>query len=74
MTGTPHTSQLILNINGLKAPIKRQRIENLAKKTKTQPYVAYKRLISLTKNKPWLRVKGWKKVSPKQMDSLNRQE
>jgi hypothetical protein len=27
-------------------------------KNKTQPYVAYKRLISLKENEHWLRVKG----------------
>jgi hypothetical protein len=38
--------------------------EKTGLKNKTQPYVAYKRLISLKKRKKthWLRVKGWKKV------------
>jgi exonuclease III len=47
-----------MNINGLNALIKRQ----IGLKNKAQPYVAYKRLMSLKKNKHLLRVKGWKKV------------
>jgi exonuclease III len=53
---------LTLNVNGLNAPIKRHRIANWVKKNKTQPYVAYKRFISLKKNKHLLRLEGWEKV------------
>jgi hypothetical protein len=42
-----HLSMLTLIVNGLNALIKRHRIANFKKKT--QPYVAYKRLISLKK-------------------------
>jgi exonuclease III len=63
MTGnTMHLSILTLNVNGLNAPVKRHRISNCVKKKKTQPYVNYKRLISLKKNKHWLRFRGWKNV------------
>jgi hypothetical protein len=43
-----HHSIITLNVNGLNAPIKKHRIANWVK-NKTQPYVAYKRLILLEK-------------------------
>jgi hypothetical protein len=73
MTGNSrHVSILALNVNGLNAPIKRHKIANWVEKIKTQPYVAYKRLLSLTKINTGLETKGGKKFS-KQMDP-NRQE
>jgi hypothetical protein len=67
MTGnTRHLSILTLNVNGLNAPIKRQRLAN-----KTQPYVTYKRLISLKKINTDLESKCGKKFS-KQIDPINR--
>jgi hypothetical protein len=55
------------------APIKRQRIANWVKKNKTQPYVAYQRLILLKKLNTGLESKGGKQFS-KQLDPNNRQE
>jgi hypothetical protein len=51
MTGKiTHLSTLTLNVNGLDAQIKRHRIANWVK-NKTHPYVAYKRIFSVKKNK-----------------------
>jgi hypothetical protein len=48
MTGNNrHLSILALNINGLNAP--KDIKEHIELKNRTQPYVAYKRLISLIK-------------------------
>jgi hypothetical protein len=70
MTGiNGHLSILTLNVNGLNAPIKRHRIETRLK-DKTQPYVAYKRLLSLKKTNTGLESKVGKGFS-KQMDPIN---
>jgi hypothetical protein len=68
-----HLLILILNVNGLNALIKRHRVGNWVKKNKTQPYVAYKRLISLKEINSGLELKDRKRFS-KQMDPINRQE
>jgi hypothetical protein len=45
MTGNNrHFSVLTMNVNGLNAPIKRTE-QQVVLKTKTQPYIAFKRLI-----------------------------
>jgi hypothetical protein len=58
-----NTESLNINteVNELNDPIKRHRncVKKKKKKNKAQPYVAYKKLISL---KQWLRVNEWKKV------------
>jgi hypothetical protein len=64
MTGNNrHLSILTLNVYGLNAPNKRHRIANWVKKNKTQPYVAYKRFISLKKITTGLESKARKKFS-----------
>jgi hypothetical protein len=52
---------------------KKTKSSQLGQKNKTQPYVAYKRLILLEKRKNLLRVQQWKNVF-KEMDPTNRQE
>jgi hypothetical protein len=73
MTGNNrHLSILTLNVNGLNAPIKRCRRANWVN-INNQPYVAYKRLISLKKKKiTVLESKDGKKFS-KQMNPIKRQ-
>jgi hypothetical protein len=64
MTGNRHLSILTLNLNDLNAPINRYRIEEqIGLKNKSQPYVAYKRLISLKKINTGLESKGRKRFS-----------
>jgi hypothetical protein len=58
-----HFSKLTLNVNSFNAPIKRLRITNLLK-NKTQPYVDYKRLISLKKINTGLESKRLEKSFP----------
>jgi hypothetical protein len=73
MTGSNrHLSILVLNINGLNAPIKRHRIANWAKKTRPN-HMLLIRLIQLKKINTGLESKGGKKFS-KQMDPINSQE
>jgi hypothetical protein len=69
---TTHLSILTLNVNGLNAPIKRHRLANWVK-NKSQPYVAYKRLMSQKKINTCLQSKHGKRIS-KQMDPINRQQ
>jgi hypothetical protein len=67
-----HLSILTMNASDLNVPIQRHRIQIELKK-KTQPCVAYKRLISLKTINTGLESNGGKKFS-KQMDPINRQE
>jgi exonuclease III len=62
MTGNnKNFSILTLTVNGLNAPIKRQRISNWVQKQDPTRYCLH--VTHLTeKNKYWLRVKGWKIV------------
>jgi hypothetical protein len=54
-----------INVNGLNASIKRHRIAYWIKKNRTQPYVAFKILISLKKIKTGLESKGGKSFPSK---------
>jgi hypothetical protein len=67
---TTYLSILTLNVYGFNFPIKRWRIEF---KSKTQPFVAYKKPILLTKTNIDLGWKGRKRFS-KLMNAENRQE
>jgi exonuclease III len=62
MTGiTTYLSILTLNVNGLSSPIKRHQLANwINKEDPTICYLQDTHLIS--RNKHWLRVKGWKKI------------
>jgi hypothetical protein len=48
MINTTYLSVLTLNVNGLNSLLKRHRMRSLIK-SKTQPFVVYKKHISLTK-------------------------
>jgi hypothetical protein len=57
---TTNLSILTLNVNRLNSPSKDNWQTGL--KRKIQQSVVYRRPISLTEKKHWLRVKGWKKI------------
>jgi exonuclease III len=65
-----HLSVLTLNVNGLHAPIKRDRTQNWIKKQ--DPTMCCSQETHLTEN-TGLETRGGKKFS-KQMDPINRQE
>ena len=61
-----YLSIIILNANGLNAPIKRHRVAEWIKKNKkqkTQLEFSYKRTHLRCKEKHRLKVKGWKNMS-----------
>ena len=56
-----YLSIITLNVNGLNAPTKRQRLTEW-NKNKTTIYAVYKRLTSKKRDTYRLKVKGWKKI------------
>jgi len=61
MATEPYFSIITLNVNGLNAPTKRQRLAEWIQK-QDPIYVVYKRPTSKTKDTYRLKVKGWKKI------------
>jgi exonuclease III len=62
MTGiTTYLLILTLNINGLNFSIKRHRLANWITKEDPTIYCLQETYL-INRNKPWLRVKGWKKI------------
>jgi exonuclease III len=57
-----YLSILTLNVNGLNSPIKRQLLANWIKKEDPTIYCLQETHL-IDRNKQWLRVKGWKKLT-----------
>jgi exonuclease III len=62
MTGiTTYLSILTLNVHGLNSPIKRHQLANWIKKEDPTIFCLQETYL-ISRNKHWLRVKGWKKI------------
>ena len=62
MASRSYLSIIVLHVNGLNAPIKRQRVVEWIKKKKRPLYMLSRRDPSQNKDTYRLKVKGWKKI------------